>query len=319
MRMDDLEQKIEQGISLSVEEVTYIAEHLTSDELYEMAHKVTIKFASRQFDLCSIVNVKSGHCSEDCKWCAQSGHYPTDTEIYGLVDLETILNQARHNEEKGIARISLVASGCGPARKDLDALCKHINSLQANCGMKVCASLGLASESQLKQLQEAGVTRYHCNLETAPSMFGKLCTTHTQQQKINTLLTAKRLGMDICSGGIIGMGETEAQRIELAFKLRELEVQSIPINLLHPVPNTPLENTPLLKEEELVRTVALFRLIHPTVYLRLAGGRARLSADALNKALYVGANAAIVGDLLTTVGSNIDEDKQRFKEAGYVL
>ena len=298
MRMDDLEQKIEQGISLSVEEVTYIAKHLTSDELYEMAHKVTIKFASRQFDLCSIVNVKSGHCSEDCKWCAQSGHYPTDTEIYGLVDQETILNQARHNEEKGITRISLVASGCGPARKDL---------------------LGLASESQLKQLQEAGVTRYHCNLETAPSMFGKLCTTHTQQQKIDTLLTAKRLGMDICSGGIIGMGETEAQRIELAFKLRELEVQSIPINLLHPVPNTPLEKTPLLKEEELVRTVALFRLIHPTVYLRLAGGRARLSADALNKALYVGANAAIVGDLLTTVGSNIDEDKQRFKEAGYVL
>lgn len=285
--------------------------------LEERAAEITRRFCSRKFDTCSIVNARSGRCSENCKWCAQSAHFDTGCATYAIVDRDEALHVARYNAERGVGRFSMVASGRAVRGEALEGICSILEYVGSHDGIATCASLGLLGEDELRRLRATGAVRYHCNLETAPSYFGKLCTTHTIGDKLATIDTARRLGFEICSGGIIGMGETRRQRMELAVTLRRAMPVSIPINVLCPIPGTPLADQPLISEDEILLTVALFRFAHPTVQLRFAGGRARMSREGLLKAFRIGINGAIVGDLLTTIGSTIADDRQLVDEAGY--
>lgn len=317
--IENLQDKILSGQGICFDEAVWLAERAGIEPLCMAAGKITEQCAPRKFDLCSIINAKSGRCPEDCKWCAQSARYSTGAETYPLVSKEECLRHAMVNEEAGIGRFSLVTSGKRLSDREVDEVCERVRYVRDNSHVSICASLGLLSEDALHRLHEAGVSRYHCNMESAPSYFHKLCTTHTQEEKRHTLEAAVRTGMDICSGGIIGMGETMAQRVELAFFLRSLDVRSIPINILSPIPGTPLENTPLISSEEILRTIAVFRFIHPSAYLRFAGGRSRLSREDVLRAMRAGINSAIAGDLLTTVGSKVAEDRELIKSAGYEL
>ncbi len=319
-----LKDKILAGGDISADEAYMLADILAdasthaeaSRDIRQAAKEITSQLLTPDFDFCSIINGRSGRCSENCKWCAQSAHYNTHCETYDLVSEEECQRVAQYKADKGVHRFSLVTSGKRLQGEALDSVCRMLRNA-SRTGIKTCASLGLLGRDELQQLWDAGVRRYHCNLETAPSYFGSLCTTHTIEDKIRTIDTARQIGFEVCSGGIIGMGENMHQRAELALTLRRIRPASIPLNILSPIPGTPLENQPTLSEDEIVDTVALFRMIHPKVQIRFAGGRSRLSEEAQHEALLVGVNGAIVGDLLTTVGSSIDRDKERVTLAGY--
>lgn len=286
-------------------------------ELWEIATEVTAKYADGEFDSCSIVNARSGRCPENCKWCAQSAHYSTKIECHPLISRDDCLRAADINRKQAIKRFSLVTSGRKLGRAELDAACGLYREMSVKGGLKFCASMGLLDREDLQKLYDSGVTRYHCNLEAAPSFFPTLCSTHTVEDKITTILAAKEIGFEVCSGGIIGMGESRRQRIELALELRRVDPASIPINILCPIPGTPLESAQPLSEEEIITTLALFRLIHPRPVLRFAGGRTKLSADAQLLALKIAMNGAIMGDMLTTIGSQVSQDKEMIAKSGY--
>lgn len=308
---------IENSNKISLDEMYNILSSTSFSDLTALAKELTTTKASNFFDTCSIINAKSGKCPENCKWCSQSAHNNSVVEIYDILSKEECLKLAKHNEDQGVKRFSLVTSGKRLTKNEVKKICNIIEHIRENSNISICVSLGLLSLEDMRDLLNAGATRYHCNLETAPSYFPKLCTTHTTDDKIETLESAKDAGLDICSGGIIGMGEGFRERIELALTLKSLDVKSVPINLLNPIKGTPLENQPAMSSEDFLRTIAIFRIILPDAYLRFAGGRTLLSKATMEKAMEIGINAAIVGDMLTTIGCNISEDKALIKKMGY--
>ena len=307
------------GEGVSREEALALMQTPHLDALCDAADRVCKTFHGRAFDSCSIVNARSGMCGEDCKWCAQTRHHDTGCVTYNFLDEAKTMEAARLNEETGIRRFSLVTSGRAVSDRDLDNFIQIIKKLKAETGLRLCVSMGLLTEPQLSRLKEAGIERYHCNMETSERMWPTLVTTHSQEDKRKTIEAAHSLGMAICSGGIIGMGETEEDRVDFAIMLREMGVDSVPMNILNPIKGTPLEETPLIGEEEIVRCAAVWRFILPKQVIRFAGGRGRLSARNMERIFTGGINGAIMGDMLTTVGNTIREDKEMLAKLGLEL
>ena len=310
--IETLKNKVLAGIPLQMEEVCALGENPDRKAVLDAAAEITVKMAPRGYHLCSIINARSGRCTEDCKWCSQSARHHCDVEVYPLVNEKQALEGLHLSCERKVNKYSLVTSGKNLSDTDLQKICKLYSRMKQENKCGLCGSLGLLTKGQLKALKDAGMSTFHCNLETAPSFFKNLCTTHTSEEKMQSLRWAKEVGLEICSGGIIGMGESRQQRIELAFALKSLEVPSIPINVLDPIKGTELEKEPLISDDEILLTVALFRFVNPKAFLRFAGGKTRLSEETLTEAVRVGINAAIVGDMLTTPGLQVDADRNRF-------
>lgn len=312
-----MKQKIINGYRFTLSEAVTFIGNSTDNELFELADGLRKHFFGQRFSTCAIMNAKSGKCSEDCKWCAQSAHYNTSGSVYEMVEKNEAVAEAQKAKGAGVHMFSLVTSGRKLTPANLSKISHTYSALNREVpGIGYCASLGLLSKADLQTLHNAGVRRYHCNIETAPSFFGKLCTTHTVEDKVETINAAREVGMRICSGGIIGMGETEKERIEMAVFLQQLGVDSIPVNILMPIPGTPMENAAPLSDSEILRAFAIFRIVNPTAEIRFAAGRLRIR-HILKKALACGVTASLVGDMLTTVGSSMEEDMIFFKENNY--
>ena len=315
MDLKSLTGKVLNGEQITKAEALYLyAQPL--DELCESADSIRRHFCANGFDICTIVNGKSGCCSENCKFCAQSAHHHTDAVQYPLLSAEEIVAQAKVNHQQGVLRYSIVTSGKRLSDAEVDQMCEAVRRIKAEVGISVCVSFGLLQEAQFRKLKEAGVARVHNNLETSRNYFPNICSTHTFAEKVNAIRAAQAAGLSVCSGGIMGLGETPEDRIDMAISLRELGIKSVPVNMLNPIPGTPLENNQRLTKEDMQRIVAVYRFILPTASIRLAGGRGLLE-DKGRGCFLSGANAAISGDMLTTAGITTKTDMALIKELGY--
>lgn len=287
------------------------------NDLCNGADKIREHFVGTKVDMCSIINGRSGKCPEDCKYCAQSAHNHTNCEVYDFLPEETIVEACRLNEAEGVDRFSIVTAGKALTGEEFNKAIQAYKTMNEKCpNIELCASMGFLSREQLRALRDAGVTSYHHNIETSKRNFPNICTTHTYEMKINTLKMVKEEGLFACSGGIIGMGETWEDRIDMAVSLSEIPVDSIPINALMPIKGTPLQDLPRISENDILRTIALFRYINPKADIRLAAGRALLTNDG-EIAFKSGASATITGNMLTTAEcATIKSDKDMMKRMG---
>ena len=314
-----LADKVLAGEEITRQEAEYLINVGDEDTmlLLAMADKIRQRFAGNDVDCCAILNGRSGKCSENCKFCAQSAHYNTGVKEYPLLSEEEIFAAAQKAKAAGAVRFSVVTSGRGQSKADDFAnICHVLKRIKKELGIEVCASLGILTLEQAKALKEAGVTRYHSNLETAGSYFPDICTTHTYEDKFVTIKNAQAAGLRVCSGGIMGLGESRAQRVELACTLAELDVDSIPINFLNAIKGTRLENMPRLSPEEALRSIALFRIMHPAKDILIAGGRAHVLGEWQSWLYAAGANGMMTGDYLTTPGASFEADLAMMRTLG---
>lgn len=292
---------------------------LPVEETYNLmvaAGKVTRENHGNRVELCTIINAKSGRCSEDCAFCAQSAHHGKNAKAHGLLPPDEILRHAIKMEKAGVSRFSLVTSGRGISGRDLEEVIETISLLKRETGLEVCASLGIIGENEAVMLKQAGVATYHHNLETAPGYYRKICTTHDYRERVCTIEAAMQAGMRVCAGGIVGLGETMTQRVEMALELHRLGVDSVPLNVLNPIPDTPLEAARVPSPLELLKVIALFRLILPRAVIRLCGGRREGFRHAQALAFIAGANGLMVGNYLTTRGGSLEDDLDLLADLG---
>ena len=315
--LENTDSVIPMQASISYEEAVELTKYSDKNAFYNAANLIREKYCGNVFDTCSIMNARSGLCSEDCKWCAQSSKHKTNIDIFPIVNAEEALGCAIKNDIAGVKRFSLVTSGKSVKKEEVEKFCEMYKLVREKTGLKLCASMGFIGKEEMLMLKHAGVSRYHCNLETSSSFFPEVCSTHTIEEKKQTLLLAKECGLEICSGGIIGIGESMEHRVELACELRSLGVKSVPINILNPIVGSALENAAPLSDDEILTTMAMFRFVLPDAFIRFAGGRVKMSEELQIRALHSGINGSIVGDLLTTNGPSIEKDFEMFKKVGW--
>ncbi len=275
------------------------------------------KYLKEEVEFCSIINARSGKCSQNCRYCAQSSHYNTDIETFPLIDVETVVKAAHDSVNNGANRVAIVTSGKTPDESDFDTMLDMIKALNKE-GIKSCASIGILNDEQAKKLAEAGLVRFHHNINTCKSYHPQICTTHTYEDRLNTTKLVKKYGMELCCGVILGMGETVEQRIEMAMELAEINPDSIPVNILTPIKNTPFENYgDKIDEENVLRTLAIFKIACPNASIRIAGGKkARLSEETIEKAFRYCVDSTIVGNYLTTTGFTPKDDENLIAKIG---
>lgn len=285
-------------------------------DLIALAHHVRLAYCGNEVELESLVNAKSGACPEDCAFCSQSVKFDTGVDVYAFLDLDEVLEAARATKAAGATQFCIVIAVRGPSDRLLDKVIEAVDAVHAETGLEVACSLGLLTPDQASRLAAAGVRRYNHNLEAPRAVFPEICTTHSWEDRVATAQLATDAGMELCCGGIIGMGETLEQRIDFAFELAELNPAEVPINLLDPRPGTPMGDRAPITPREALQAIALFRLVLPGAWLRLAGGRERVLGELQGMGLLAGANALIVGNYLTTGGRSPDEDHALLEALG---
>lgn len=287
--------------------------------LMAAARRVQEAFEGRAVEVCAIVNAKSGRCSEDCAFCAQSARHSAHIDVYGLLEPEEILSRARQAEGWGVGRFSIVTSGRAcPEGRQLVQICRAVELIRRHTRLVPCVSLGLLTPAQARTLADAGVVRYHHNLETSRNFFRRICTTHSYEERLATIEAARAAGMEVCVGGIVGMGESLVERARLAGEIAALAPQSVPLNFLNPIPGTALEGQQMMSPIEALAAVAVFKLMNPRAVVRTCGGRQQVLGGLAPLMYLAGAGGTMTGDYLTTTGRSPAHDMADIAKLGLV-
>lgn len=314
----DVRESVLSGTKLDFDTVSMLSMAAGADlwDLFAAAGRVRSHFRGDSVDICSIVNAKSGACSEDCSYCAQSVHHNTGVDVYPLISVDQMARAAESAKKNGARRFCIVTSGRGiDSHNELDRIAEGIRRVN-KIGLSPCATLGTLTKDQLAYLREAGLRRYHHNIETSREYFSQICTTHSFDERLRVLNDARSLGLSACSGGILGMGENMDDRIHMAFTLREIDVDSVPINFLMPITGTPLENICAITPVEALHSIALFRLILPRKEIRVCAGRGTALGRLHPLIFAAGADGFMIGNYLTTSGLDPEEDLNMVRDLG---
>ena len=317
MLLEELKSKVLAKDELTKEEAMSLLD-IDLEELSEAANEIRKAFCGDSFDMCAVMNVKGGRCSENCRFCSQSSCSSAQVPTFTVRDDEYVLSDALKHTGIGISHYCQVASGRKMSSDGIKQICNNTYAIVKNTDLSPCVSLGLLNKDDLIALKKSGVRRIHNNLETSERYFPKVCTSHTYHEKMQVMRLAHEVGLELCSGGIFGIGETWEDRIDMALTLREFHPESVPINLLNPVKGTPMGDNQTLKEPEVRRIIAIYRFILPWAFIRLAAGRDYLDDTGI-RIFHSGCNATITGDMVTVKGISIKEDLNNIEKLGYRL